>query len=161
MCVRTQIAKTAYLPAEYIPPTFWLGAPSPYSAGWRWGLLSRKFFFIFQNIVSTRQVFTRYSLSAFIFSRFMLVWLRFGFTSCRWELRLRYNFSISYFRFYITTRILIFIFLFSRLVFTRINFVLSRHCRFYALTLQLFISLTLLLIINKHLCLCEFVLCLF
>ena len=28
-------------------------------------------------------------------------------------------------------------------------------------TLQLFISLTLLLVINKHLCLCEFVLCLF
>ena len=32
----------------------------------------------FQNIASTRQVFTRYSLSAFIFSRFILVWLRFG-----------------------------------------------------------------------------------
>ena len=43
-----------------------------------------------------------------------------------------------------------------RLVFTRIKL-----CRFYALFLQLFISLTLLLVINKHLCLCEFVLCLF
>ena len=43
-----------------------------------------------------------------------------------------------------------------RLVFTRIKL-----CRFYALSLQLFISLTLLLAINKHLCLCEFVLCLF
>ena len=43
-----------------------------------------------------------------------------------------------------------------RLVFTRIKL-----CRFYALTLQLFISLTVLRVINKHLCLCEFVLCLF
>ena len=40
--------------------------------------LSRKIFLFFQNIASTRQVFTRYSLSAFIFSRFILVWLRFG-----------------------------------------------------------------------------------
>ena len=43
-----------------------------------------------------------------------------------------------------------------RLVFTRIKL-----CRFYALSLQLFISLSLLLVINKHLCLYEFVLCLF
>ena len=43
-----------------------------------------------------------------------------------------------------------------RLVFTRIKL-----CRFYALFLQLFISLTLLLIMNKHLCLFKFVLCLF
>ena len=42
-----------------------------------------------------------------------------------------------------------------RLVFTRINFVLFQHCLFYALTLRLFISLTLLLVINKHLCLCK------
>ena len=47
------------------------------------------------------------------------------------------------------------------LYFPRINFDLFQHCRFYALTLQLFISLTLLLVINKHLCLYEFVLCLF
>ena len=110
--MRTQIAKTGYLPAEYIPHTFWLVHPSPFSAGSSWGLLSRKIFFdfyfsdfhsylsevwieiiflnftlviliskfflFFQNIASTRQVFTRYSLSAFIFSRFILVWLRFG-----------------------------------------------------------------------------------
>ena len=44
---------------------------------------------------------------------------------------------------------------------TRIDFDLFQHCRFYALTLQLFISLTLLLVINKHLCLYEFGLCLF
>ena len=48
-----------------------------------------------------------------------------------------------------------------RLVFPRINFDSFQHCRFYALTLQLFISSTLLLVINKHLCLYEFVLCLF
>lgn len=46
-------------------------------------------------------------------------------------------------------------------IYTLINFDLFQHCRFYASTLQLFISLTLLLVINKHLCLCEFVLCLF
>ena len=45
--MRTQIAKTEYLPAEYIPPTFLTRTPSPYSAGWRWGLLSRKIFFDF------------------------------------------------------------------------------------------------------------------
>ena len=49
----------------------------------------------------------------------------------------------------------------SSLYFPRINFDLFQHCLFYALSLKLFISLTLLLVINKHLCLCEFVLCLF
>ena len=39
-----------------------------------------------------------------------------------------------------------------RLVFTRINFDLFQHYRFYALTLRLFNSLSLLLVINKHLC---------
>ena len=38
---------------------------------------------------------------------------------------------------------------------TRINFDLFQHCRYYALPLQPFISLTLLLVINKHLCLCK------
>ena len=133
---------------------FWLVPPPPFAQVDGGGCYREKFFLFFQNIASTRQVLTQYSLSAFIFSRFILVWLRFGFTSYRWELRLRYNFSISYFRFYISTR-------FYSLNFPRINFDLFQHCLFYALTLRLFISLTLLLVINKHLCLCEFVLCLF
>ena len=45
--MRTHRAKTAHLPAEYILHTFWLEAPSPYSSGWRWGLLSRKIFLFF------------------------------------------------------------------------------------------------------------------
>ena len=45
--MRTQIAKTWYLPAEYIPPTFSTRTPSPFSAGSSWGLLSRKIFFDF------------------------------------------------------------------------------------------------------------------
>ena len=49
----------------------------------------------------------------------------------------------------------IFRLVFTRLISTRINFDLFQHCLFYALTLQLFISLTLLLVINKHLCLCK------
>ena len=44
--MRTHRAKSGYLPAEYIPPTFWLEVPSPFCTGWRWGLLSRKFFLI-------------------------------------------------------------------------------------------------------------------
>ena len=162
--MRTQIAKTEYLPAEYIPLAFLTRTPSPYSAGWRWGLLSRKIFFdfifsfllfdfysyfiflFFQNIASTRQVFNRYSLSAFIFSRFILVWFWFRIYFISFTIfDSDYNLGFCVFR----------------LVFTRINFDLFQHCRFYALTLKLFISLTLLLVINKHLCLYEFVLCLF
>ena len=66
ICVRTHRAKTAHLPAEYIPHTFWLDTPSPYSAGWRCGLLSRKIFsdfIFFLNPLSTRSNYT----SIFIF----------------------------------------------------------------------------------------------
>ena len=45
--MRTHRAKSAHLPAEYIPLPFLTRTPSPYSAGWRWGLLSRKIFFDF------------------------------------------------------------------------------------------------------------------
>ena len=102
-------------------------------------------FYFFQNIASTRQVFTRYSLSAFIFSRFILVWFWFRI----------YFISFMIFDSDYNLGFCVFDSIF-RLVFTRIKL-----CRFYALTLRLFISLTLLLVINKHLCLCEFVLCLF
>ena len=189
ICVRTQIAKTAHLPSEYIWGTFSTRTPSPFCAGSSWGLLSRKIFFdfyfsdslvfiecldweyffrfsysistrilfflFFQSIASTRQVFTRYSLSAFIFYRFILVWFWFRIYFISFTIfDSDYNFGFCVFRFYISTR-------FYSLNFPRFNFDLFQHCRLYVLTLQLFISLTLLLVINKHLCLCEFVLCLF
>ena len=69
ICVRTQIAKTEYLPAEYIPPTFSTRTPSPYSAGSSWGLLSRKIFYFFLNPLSTRSNYT----SIFIFSDYRFV----------------------------------------------------------------------------------------
>ena len=117
-------ANLPYLTAESIPPTFWLVPPSPFSAGWLWGLLSRKFFFdfyffrfsysistrilfflFFQNIASTRQVFTRYSLSAFIFSRFILVWFWFRIYFISFTIfDSDYNFGFCVFRFYISTR---------------------------------------------------------
>ena len=53
-CVRTHRAKSAHLPAEYIPLTFLTRTPSPFSAGWRWGLLSRKIFLIFIFLIFTR-----------------------------------------------------------------------------------------------------------
>ena len=64
--MRTQIAKTEYLPAEYIPLAFLTRTPSPFSAGSSWGLLSRKIFYFFLNPLSTRSNYT----SIFIFSDF-------------------------------------------------------------------------------------------
>ena len=142
-CVRTQIAKTGYLPAEYIPHTFWLVPPPPFAQVHRGGCYREKFFLFFswlrsyldlysilQNICrfNSLQVFARHSSSVSFYIHH--VWIS------RFQ---TLNFDS-----------------FLLVEFTRI-----KHCRFYALTLQLFISLTLLLIINKHLCLCEFGLCLF
>ena len=42
--------------AECIPPHFWLDTPSPFSAGWRWGLLSRKIFLIFIFLIFARNL---------------------------------------------------------------------------------------------------------
>ena len=163
--MRTQIAKTWYLPAEYIPHTFWLVPPPPFPQVDGGGCYREKFFYFsdfvlefyfFQNPNFDSLSFARYSSSNFslcIISHWFSLWISiFSFT-------LRFLVSIIildsvFFRFYISTR-------FYSLNITRINFDLFQHCRFYALTLQLFISSTLLLIINKHLCLCEFVLCLF
>ena len=133
--MRTHIAKTGYLSAEYIPPTFWLEAPSPYSAGWRWGLLSRKIFFIFQSRL-TRFKFLDISQG------FRFFWF------IQYKLSFRLDTSFARYLLVCDSRIRFWIY-------TRINFDLFQHCRFYALTLQLFISLTLLLVINKHLCLYE------
>ena len=91
--MRTHRAKSAHLTAEYIPPTFWLEAPSPFYAGSSWGLLSRKIFFIFLT-----------SFWIFIFFLISLV-----FIECLdWEYFSRLSYSIS-------TRILFFYFFYSRL----------------------------------------------
>ena len=127
--MRTQIAKSAHLPAEYIPPTFWLDTPSPLFRRLTVGAaIEKNFFYFFKTLTLTRQVFTRYSLSAFIFSRFILVWFwfRIYFISLRimasiWFLD--FIFSILYFD-----------------SFYSLNFTRIKLCRFYALTLQLFIS---------------------
>ena len=60
------------------------------------------FFLFFQNIASTRQVFTGHSLSAFIFSRFILVWFwfRIYFISIT-IFDSDYNFGFCVFRFWI------------------------------------------------------------
>ena len=44
--MRTQIAKTGYLPAEYIPPTFWLVPPPPFPQVDGGGCYREKFFLI-------------------------------------------------------------------------------------------------------------------
>ena len=86
--MRTQIAKTWYLPAEYISPTFLTRTPSPFCAGSSWGLLSRKIFYFFLNPLSTRSDYTSILILFFRFryrtrfdcwfdSRFILVWLWF------------------------------------------------------------------------------------
>ena len=43
--------------------------PSPYSAGWRWGLLSRKIFYFFLNPLSTRSNYTSIFIFFLIFAR--------------------------------------------------------------------------------------------
>ena len=141
---------------------FWLEAPSPFCAGWRWGLLSRKIFFDFFSESIINSFWLYFDSIFFIFSE--------SFNSIRVP---RYFSWVSFFclsniinyRFDSHTSFTQYLlvcdswlrFWFS----TRINFDLFQHCLFYALTLQLFISLTLLLVINKHLCLYEFGLCLF
>ena len=86
--MRTQIAKTGYLPAEYILPTFSTRTPSPYSAGWRWGLLSRKIFsdFFSDSIINSFWLyfefyffwFRSYSQNVWIENNFFIFfsWLR-------------------------------------------------------------------------------------
>ena len=73
LCAHTD-SKNGIFTAEYIPPTFSTRTPSPFCAGWRWGLLSRKnffdfIFFRFSYSISTRILF-------FLFFWFSLVSLR-------------------------------------------------------------------------------------
>ena len=130
LCAHTY-GKIGTFTAEYIPPTFLTRTPSPFCAGSSWGLLSRKIFYFFSWLRSYSDsypilfrisvVLTHYKFSLDI----LLVWFRYIF--------LDYNFGFCVFRFYISTR-------FYSLNIHRINFDLFQHCRFYTLTLQLFIS---------------------
>ena len=138
LCAHTD-SKNGNLPAEYIWGTFFDSYPLPLLRRLTVGAAIEKNFFIFFRLSFYARLITIWDLLHIVEN--------YGF-----DIISRFRISDSKFRL---------VFLFSQLVFPRINFDLFQHCRFYALTLQLFISLTLLLVINKHLCLCEFVLCLF
>ena len=134
-CVRTQIAKTGYLPAEYIPHTFWLVPPSPFCAGSSWGLLLRKIFLIFiffRFRYRTRLIFAfwlyahNFDFHLLILTRFSYVWLS---SSTRLILLNIYSFMILVFDY---------------------EFWLASISTCFSI-----VDSTLLLIINKHLCLCK------
>ena len=67
--MRTQIAKTEYLPAEYIPPTFWLVPPPPFPQVDGGGCYREKFFIFFLNPLSTRSNYTLIFIFFLIFAR--------------------------------------------------------------------------------------------
>ena len=134
--MRTHRAKTGYLSAEYIPPTFLTRGTLPsIPQGGVGGCYREKFFFIFQSRL-TRFKFLDISQG------FRFFWF------IQYKLSFRLDTSFARYLLVCDSRIRFWIY-------TRINFDLFQHCRFYALTLRLFISLTLLLVINKHLCLCK------
>ena len=90
-CVRTHIAKTGYLPAEYIRGIFSTRTPSPFCAGSSWGLLSRKIFYFF------------FRLS--FYARLITIWVYFislRITASIWFLDFIFPIlnSYSYFNFY-------------------------------------------------------------
>ena len=164
------MAKTAHLPAEYIPPTFSTRTPSPFSAGWRWGLLSRKIFsdFYFSDFARNPQMFGLRIFwilhSLFLSRNFFLFfsWLRSYLdlysilqNICRFnslQVFARYSSSASFYIHHVWI---------SR--FQTLNFDSFLLVEFYsyqfrlvsALSIIRFDSLSLLLVINKHLCLCK------
>ena len=114
--MRTQIAKTEYLPAEYIPPTFSTRTPHPpipqVGGG---GCYREKFFYFFLNPLSTRSNYT----SIFIFfSDFR------SFTEC-----LYWNYFFWILHSLFLPRIIFYFFCFSYSIPTRILFFyFSKHC---------------------------------
>ena len=115
-------ANLPYLPAEYVPPTFWLVPHPPFPQVDGGGCYREKFFLIFIFFRFSYSIPTRISFFYFFKTLLQLVKFSLGipyqllsflvlysfdydfeFTSYRWELWLRYNFSISYFRFWIST----------------------------------------------------------
>ena len=141
--MRTHRAKSGYLPPSISRLHFWLVHPLPLLRRLTVGAAIEKNFFLFFQSRLTRFKFLDIShgFRFFWFIQYnkLSFWLVTSFTQyllvCDSRIRLW--------------------------ILTRINFDLFQHCLFYALTLRLFISLTLLLVINKHLCLYEFGLCLF
>ena len=134
ICVRTQIAKTAHLQPSIFRLLFDSRHPPPIPQVHRGGCY-RENFFIFQSRL-TRFKFLDISQG------FRFFWF------IQYKLSFRLDTSFARYLLVYDSRIRFWIY-------TRINFDLFQHCRFYALTLRLFISLTLLLVINKHLCLCK------
>ena len=149
--MRTQIAKTEYLPAEYIPPTFSTRTPSPYSAGWRWGLLSRNIFSNFIFLILSRNLvngFLRLN-NFFIFSDFVIILVWFWLSDYRLIIsifnlliltRFGYSWLSSSTRLCFALCLLVYDSLIRFWISTRINFDLFQHCLLYTLTLQLFNS---------------------
>ena len=126
--MRTQIAKTEYLPTEYIPPTFLTRTPSPFCAGSSWGLLSRKIFFDFYFSDFARNLSEVWIEIIFLIFRlrFLLVFYFFYF----FRFSFGFLFRLCFFRLsylIISTR-LKFVILYSILF--RISVVLT-HYKFY------------------------------
>ena len=166
--MRTQIAKTEYLPAEYIPPTFLTRGTLPVFRRFVVGAAIEKNFFLilffrFSLVISQKsglRIF--WILHSLFLSRKFFSWLRSYLDSYSILFRIsvvltHYKFSLDILLVYIRSILSRLRFLTSLLVFD--SFLLVSSCVDF--TLQLFISLPLLLVINKHLYLWEFDLCLF
>ena len=151
---------------------FRLVPPPPFPQVDGGGCYREKFFLILFFLILSRNLvngFLRLN-NFFIFSDFVIILVWFWLSDYRLIIsifnlliltRFGYSWLSSSTRLCFALCLLVYDSLIRFWISTRINFDLFQHCRFYALTLQLFISLTLLLVINKHLCLYEFVLCLF
>ena len=148
--MRTQIAKTEYLPPSIFRLHFWLVPPPPFAQVDGGGCYREKFFLILFFLIRS------YSQNVWIENIFLFFWLRFrilffqnpNFNSL--QVISRYSPSASFYIHHV------WISRFQTLNFD--SFLLVPSCVNY--TLRLFTSLTLLLVINKHLCLYKFVLCL-
>ena len=155
--MRTHRAKSGYLPTEYIPTTFSTRTPPPYSAGWRWGLLSRKIFSNFIFLILARYLvngFLRLK-NFFIFSDFVIVLVWFWLSD--------YRLIVSIFNISIFTRFgYAWLSSSTRLIFARYSLSVLRYIFLVSIsTCFSIVDSTLLLVINKHLCLFKFILCLF
>ena len=136
--MRTHRAKSAHLPAEYIPLAFLTRGTLPFLRRFIVGAAIEKNFLFFSRYNSILFFFklSTFRLAVIFYLCVILVWfpVEFNYLVYITISGFDYNFGFCvFFRFYISTR-------FYSLNFTRINFDLFQYCRFYALTLQLFIS---------------------
>ena len=99
--MRTQIAKTWYLPAEYIPPTFWLVPPPPIPQVDGGGCYREKFFLILFFVSPIWFLLVFYFFIFFIFPDFRLIYPILGFQLNRFQniVSTRYNISLRIFSF--------------------------------------------------------------